>query len=317
MSLNPLRVALPSKGTLYESTLALLKNCGLPVSQAAERSYEAKLPRLSDTDILYQRPTEIPLKVEDQTVDLGITGLDLVEERAPQTKDLVVLIENLGFGKADLVLAVPQNWIDVTHVHDLVDLSLRWRKQGRPLRIATKFNHLTTRFLEQQGLSHFLLVPSDGATEIAPKLGGADLIADTVTTGNTLRANGLRPIYPAIFSSQACLIAHRQVAQEKMPQVTELVDRLESYLRAGSYSMITATATAPLTQDAITILHTLGLSLQAEGKQINLVVTEKQLYPAVTKLRFLSCTNISVVPVKYFFTPEIPALAKLRAALSD
>jgi len=301
-----LRVALPSKGTLYESTLALLRNCGLSVSNTSDRSYEATLPRLVNTTVLYQRATEIPLKVEERTVDLGITGLDLVEERRSQTKNIIVLLENLGFGKADLVLAVPQDWIDVTHVHDLVDLSLRWRKQGRPLRIATKFNHLTTAFLERQGLSHFLLVPSEGATEIAPKMGDADLIADTVTTGNTLRANGLRPIYPPIFSSQACLIAHRDTQH---PALSELLDRLESHLRAGSYSQIFAHCDQPL---ALDLFVPLTLTIQQQGTQVTCVVSEKKLYPLIEKLRFLGCTPISVIPVKYFFTPEIPALEKLR-----
>ncbi|WP_287127624.1 ATP phosphoribosyltransferase [Candidatus Cyanaurora vandensis] len=306
-----LTLALPSKGTLYESTLALFKNCGLSVGNTSERSYEATIPHLANTRVLYQRPTEIPLKVEEATVDLGITGLDLVAERGHQLKNLVVLIENLGFGRAELVLAVPQDWIDVSHVQDLVDLSLRWRKQGRPLRIATKFSHLTSEFLEQQGLNHFLLVPSDGATEVAPKLGDADLIADTVTTGNTLRANGLRPIHPPIFSSQACLVAHRDVATSKLPQVAQLLDRLEAYLRAGSYLFLTAQT--PGTVDVAPLIP-LSMSVQHQGHQVSLVVTERQLYPAIQKLRQLGCTDTAVVPVKYFFTDQTPALDRLTTA---
>ncbi|WP_218080808.1 ATP phosphoribosyltransferase [Anthocerotibacter panamensis] len=311
---HPLLIALPSKGTLYDSTLALLKNCGLSVSSTAERSYEATIPNLRDTAILYQRATEIPLKVEEQTVDLGITGLDLVEERGEQVRNLVVLIENLGFGRADLVLAVPQNWIDVTHVRDLVDLSLRWRKQGRPLRIATKFSHLTTEFLEKQGLSHFLLVPSDGATEIAPKLGDADLIADTVTTGNTLRANGLRPIYPAIRSSQACLVAHRRLAEEKLPQVTELLDRVESYLRAGSFYQVEAIPEVPLAAEHLAALQQLSRAAHTRDGLLSFVVTEKKLYPLIEKLRFLGCKDMPVIPIKYFFEGGIQALKKLKEA---
>jgi len=304
-----LNLALPSKGTLYENTLALLKNCGLAVGGGAERSYEAMIPSLAKAKVLYQRPTEIPLKVEETTVDVGITGLDLVAERGSQLKNVVVLIENLGFGRADLALAVPQDWIDVGHVQDLVDLSLRWRKQGRPLRIATKFNHLTSDFLEKQGLNHFLLVPSDGATEIAPKLGDADLIADTVTTGNTLRANGLRPIQPPIFSSQACLVARRDMPPEKLPLVAQLLDRIEAFLRAGSYLLITAHGPGPIAAET---LIPLSLSVQPQDQQVSLVVTEKQLYPVVEELRRLGCTATAVVPVKYFFTDQTPALDRLK-----
>ncbi len=312
--MNTLQIALPSKGTLYEATLALLKNCGLSVSNPVERSYEAAIRHLPQTTVLYQRPTEIPLKVHQAVVDLGVTGLDLVAECAPQTPDTQVLIENLGFGHAKLVLAVPQNWIDVTQVQDLVDLSLRWRKQGRPLRIATKFKHLTTEFLERQGLNHFLLIPTDGATEIAPKMGNADLIADTVTTGNTLRANGLKPITPTIFSSQACLVAHRGLTADKHSRVAELVDRLESYLRAGSYSMIQAFAPQALGAEHATVLAPLSLNVQIQAHHVTLVVTEATLYPAIQKLRFLGCTPISVVPIKYFFEEKIPALDALQGS---
>src|SRR5512133_2116269 len=188
---NPtVRISLPSKGRLAEDALEFLNACGLKVYKPNPRQYEATIPLLPELTVLFQRPGDIVVSVRDGSVDFGITGIDVIEERKGENGELLVLHDMLGFGHCSLALAVPESWEDV---YSVAQLKERASKLGRPLHIATKYPNLTSRFLEERGIPH-RLISAEGTLETAPAIGYADLIADLVSSGQTLRDNRLRPL---------------------------------------------------------------------------------------------------------------------------
>ena len=240
---NKLIIALPSKGQLGDSAAGFLAKAGLTVYKPNRRQYTASIPSLPRTEVVYQRPRDILGKVSEARVDIGITGLDIVAEYREESDD-VMIIARLGFAKCELLLAVPDSWIDVTSMADLADLSLRYQERGRQLRIATKYSNLTKGFLYRQGISHFLLVHADGAMEAAPRMGYADMIADLSETGTTLRENHLRPIGGgAVIASEAVLIGNRRTlraSSSKLETLREMVELIEAHQRARQFVSLRA-----------------------------------------------------------------------------
>ncbi len=159
-----LRFAIPSKGSLYDAALAFLESSGLKVSRPNPRQYTARIKALPDVEVLLLRPAEVVQKVAAGDIDIGITGLDLLSELSPDDPNVLIADEELGFGGADLVLAVPEAWVDVRSWRDLADLSAEWAAEGRQLRIATKYSNLVRSFCYRQGINVFTLVDSQGAT---------------------------------------------------------------------------------------------------------------------------------------------------------
>jgi ATP phosphoribosyltransferase len=239
-----LRLALPSKGELEDPTLGFMRSCGLPVVRSSARRYTAGLGSLPEVAVLFQRAADIPAKVEDGTVDLGITGLDIVAESRHEDGATIVILEDLGYGRCELVVAVPEAWVDVVHMMDLAELAVDMRERGRELRVATKYPRLTQRFLLENGVGYFDLVTSSGAMEVAPAIGFADVIADLTSTGETLRENGLRPVGDGtILRSQACLIANRHSLGQNLPWLKlckQMLEMMEARLRAGEYYSISS-----------------------------------------------------------------------------
>ncbi|MQG10590.1 MAG: ATP phosphoribosyltransferase, partial [SAR202 cluster bacterium] len=204
-----LRIALPSDGELYDSTLAFMRDCGLTVSRPNSRRYTGTVPAIPGVEVLFQRTSDVASKVEEGSAELGVTGLDRVLEYRNDERKASVLIEDLEYGRCDFVLAVPDSWMDVTSLSDLADLALEFRQEGKQLRIATKYPRLLRGYLYERGINYFTLVPASGAMEAAPAAGYADLIADVTATGTTLRENQLKQLDEGtILSSQSCLIAN-------------------------------------------------------------------------------------------------------------
>lgn len=232
--MSDLIVALPSKGALQASTMTLLRRCFLDISSdGTDRSYIAEFSGVSGVSVLFARADEIPQLVQTARAHVGITGLDLFREaqEADADRRARLVIENLGFGTARLVVGLPASWIDVTDLADLIDVAhdLRQRR-GRPLLVATKFPSLTRKHLVGHGLADFRIVQSLGATEAAPHAGSADVIVDLVSTGRTFVSNGLKTIRGGlVLTSQACLIASGnaglwdETAQEQFRHFGELV----------------------------------------------------------------------------------------------
>ena len=175
------------------------------------RRYTATVPAIPGVEVLFQRTADITAKVEDGSAELGITGLDRLLEYREDERRAAILVESLGFGRCDLVLAVPDSWLDVTSLADLADLALEFRQQGRQLRIATKYPRLLSEFLYDRGINYFSLAPASGTLEAAPLAGYADLIADLTATGTTLKENRLKTLEDGtVLSSQACLLANTE-----------------------------------------------------------------------------------------------------------
>jgi len=149
---------------MYDGSAAFLESCNLKVSRPNPRRYTAGIRTLPQADVLLHRPADIVEKVAEGEIDLGITGLDLVEEQRGDRDDLLVIYDDLGFARAELVIAVPETWIDVSSWLDLADLSVELQAQGRPLRIGTKYPALVRRFCYANGIKFFRRVESQGAT---------------------------------------------------------------------------------------------------------------------------------------------------------
>ena len=230
-----LRLVLPSDGALHEPTLSFMQACGLAVLRPSARRYTAHIPALPGMEVLFQRTADVTQRVEEGSAELGITGLDRYLEFRSDERRVVSLINDLGYGRCDLVLAVPESWLDITSVDDLADLALEFYQEGKQLRIATKYRRLLRRHLFDRDINLFTLVPVSGTVEAAPGAGYADLIADLRDTGSTLRENRLKTLEGGtILAAQACLIGSPPLlaeAGEGRHLARALMEMMEAHLR--------------------------------------------------------------------------------------
>ncbi|MEM9763313.1 MAG: ATP phosphoribosyltransferase [Pseudomonadota bacterium] len=219
-------MALPSKGRLQEDTIGWFASRGITIRRSGGgREYAAEADGVPGLGVAMLSAGEIPGALEAGLVHLGVTGLDLVEEKVADWRNRLTLAAPMGFGHADLVVAVPGWWRDVATMADLDDAAERFRaRHGHALRIATKYHNLTRQFFRANGVADYRIVDSQGATEAGPKNQSAEALVDITTTGETLRANHLRILEDGlILRSEACLFiarterlgpaAHRAAAQ--------------------------------------------------------------------------------------------------------
>ena len=202
-------IAIPSKGRLKEKTLEIFAGAGLTVEPPEdERSYQTKISGRDDIEIAFLSASEIARELAAGSVHLGVTGEDLARESIAKTDDIVDFEIKLGFGHADVVVAVPDAWVDVDTMADLDDVAADYRlRYGRRLRVATKYWQLTQNWFGQHGIGVYRIVESLGATEGAPAAGSADAIIDITSTGSTIRANNLKILDDGIIlKSEANLI---------------------------------------------------------------------------------------------------------------
>ncbi len=338
--MNRVTLALPSKGAIAEPTLDFLKSCDLKVVQTNPRQYTALLPTLPNVDVLFQRVTDIVYKVMDGTVDLGITGLDVVQELSGGLDDVIILHDNLRYGTCQLVVAVPEAWIDVDTMADVVDVSLDFREgKRRNLRIATKFTRLARQFLHQHGVHHFTLVEAEGAIEAAPTLGYADIIIDLSATGTTLRENQLKPLSDGVLvESNACLIANRYALRDRpeaLDAARTLLEYIDAALNGRNFYQLTAnihghsaeaiahavagnSVTRGLQGPTVAPIYAANTGQSDDGQwySATIIVSSKQLLAAVAHLRKIGGTQTTVIPVRYVFMAESPSYQRLLAALS-
>lgn len=225
-------LALPSKGRLKEKSLEILGAAGFKIILPSDdRSYHARVEGVDDLDILFLSASEIARELGYGAVDLGVTGEDLIRETLAHADERVSIEVPLGFGHADVVVALPEVWRDVTTMADLDDVAADFRQRhGRRLRIATKYWRLTQQFFSQKhGIQVYRIVESLGATEGAPAAGSADMIVDITSTGSTLRANKLKILEDGvILRSQACLVAARRNIDH--PHVQDVIARIRQTL---------------------------------------------------------------------------------------
>ena len=191
---NLITIGLPSKGRLKEKAVTFFENKGLKIIQSdKERNYFAKIENKSNIKIIYLHAKEIIQRLGDGTLDIGISGLDLLNESEKNLQDKITIEKKLDFGNANLVVAVPDDWIDVQTIADLEEVAfdMRSRRNSR-LRVATKYPNLTNNFLISKGVTQYKLIPSLGATETYPFIGSSEIITDITSTGKTLEDNNLR-----------------------------------------------------------------------------------------------------------------------------
>jgi len=198
--MSRLTIAIPSKGRLKEQTEVWLASLGHPLRQiGGERGYTAEIDGL-DAEVRLLSAREIAQGLIDGSLHFGVTGEDLLNDLSPDGPEDFRVLKRLGFGGADVVVAVPQAWFDVDSMADLEAAGAAFRKaHGRRLRVATKYLRLTRRFFAQKSVGEYRLVESAGATEAAPATGTADVIVDITTTGATLKANGLKVLRDGVI----------------------------------------------------------------------------------------------------------------------
>jgi ATP phosphoribosyltransferase len=209
-TLDSLTLAIPSKGRLKENCHAWFEGRGVTIEQTAgARGYRASLSGLPGIEVMLLSASEIASALLAGDIHLGITGEDLLREEAPELEGRMQLLQPLGFGFADVVVAVSNAWIDVGTMADLDDVCAAYAaRHRRRLRVATKYAQLTRQFFAQSRIADYRIVPSAGATEAAPAAGTAEVIVDITTTGATLRDNGLKVLEDGvILKSQAQLAA--------------------------------------------------------------------------------------------------------------
>lgn len=320
---SKLRLAVPSKGALSEPTMAFFERAGLRLSRPNARRYTGKMAGVDDVEVLYQRASEIPAKILDGTVDVGVTGLDIVREEFDQA-EILVLMEDMGFGRADLVLAVPDSWMDVQTIGDFADLTWEWKSRGREARIATKFPRLTSRYLAEHGVNYFRLVASHGATEIAPEMGVADCISDLTSSGATLKDNHLKVVQGGrIFRSQACLIGSRTSlgrSEKFLGRVRMILEMCEAVERARQVYVLAALVDCA---DAKALREALEAALGRETR-VDLLETGEgglvraevyapraRMYEALGVCRRFTTRPVGANKVDYLFEATSPAYKSL------
>lgn len=201
-------LAIPSKGRLQENAAAFFARAGLELMHGA-RGYRGTLAGIENVAIAFLSAADIVAALAAGDVHLGVTGEDLIRETIAEPERKVELLAPLGFGHADVVVAVPRAWIDVKTVADLEDVAAAFRaRRGERMRVATKYVQLTRRFFAERHVTDYRIVESLGATEGAPAAGKAELIVDITTTGATLAANALKILEDGtLLRSQANLVA--------------------------------------------------------------------------------------------------------------
>ena len=324
-----LKLAIPSDGALYEPTLAFLRSCGIGVSRSNLRRYTAGIPALPGVSVLFQRSADITPKVEEGSADIGIVGLDRYLEMRREGGDTNVVIDDLGFGQCQLVIGVPDSWVDVTCLADLSDLSMEFRQNGGDLRIVTKYPRLVERFLLSNGVNIFSLVHSSGTLEAAPAMGFADIIADVSESGTTMRENRLKTIDGgSIMVSKACLIGNRRMLNgnaDKLEAAKSLVDFVEAYLQSRNYFSVTANMRGETPEDVAGYIleqtdisgfrgPTISKVYTADGLgwfAVTVMVEQGKLLAAVNSLRKLGGSSVTVSHPNYVFHSECKAHERL------
>jgi len=324
-----LRIALPSDGELYDSTIAFMRACGLTVSRPNSRRYTGTVPTIPGVEVLFQRTADVTQKVEEGSAELGVTGLDRVFEYRNDEARAAVLIEDLEYGRCEFVMAVPDSWMDVTSLSALADLALEFRQEGKQLRIATKYPRLLRRYLYERGINYFTLVPASGAMEAAPAAGYADLIADLTATGVTLRENQLKQLDEGtILASQACLIANPvllPVSSEALALARSIVELMEGHLRAEPYYRLTANVRAASAEEVSssvlarpdlaglrgpTVARVYNIEEQ-DWFNVSLLIKKGQLLEAVDHLRDCGAIDVAASQLSYLFDGHSEAYENL------
>jgi ATP phosphoribosyltransferase len=320
----PLILAVPSKGRLQQNAEAFFARAGLElIKPRGARDYRGTVAGIDGIEIAYLSAAEITAQLNQGAVHLGITGEDLLREMIPQSDERIVIITGLGFGFANVVVAVPQAWIDVRSMADLDDVATAFRlRNERKMRLATKYANLTRGFFAEHGIVDYRIVESSGATEGAPAAGTAELIVDITTTGSTLAANGLKVIEDGIIlRSQANLVAARTAAWGEAQRETArlLLDRIAAQKRAVAFREV-RTRFAGMDENLLAIAREkFGVASPFGGPTSSGMLTlhcpPEYVHDLASFLREHGAAAVSVAAIDYVYTSDNPLYAKLAAEL--
>ncbi|PPD16311.1 MAG: ATP phosphoribosyltransferase [Methylobacterium sp.] len=319
---HPLIIGLPSKGRLQENAFAFFARAGLNVSQArGARDYRGAISGLEGVEIAFLSASEIVTELARGAIHFGLTGADLVEEALPDPAAKVEMLVPLGFGFANVVVAVPQAWIDVHAMADIEDVAAAFRQdKGRRLRVATKYVNLTRRFFKRHGIADYRIVESLGATEGAPAAGTADCIVDITTTGSTLAANALKVLDDGtMLKSEAWLIASRvadwNAAQREAAR--QVLARIHAETEASNRRELRAFLDGSLPETLAREIDQFGGEILLDGSAgiVSLLVPKADVPRLADKLVAAGARRVLVASPDYAFSPDNPLFDRLTAAL--
>jgi len=320
----PLVLAVPSKGRLQDNATAFFGRAGLSFVQArGQREYRGQIAGLGGAEVAYASASDIVSQLATGAAHLGISGEDLVREQVADADASMVLLAPLGFGQANVVVAVPQAWIDVRTMADLDDVAATMRaRTGRKLRVATKYVNLTRRFFAGHGLADYRIVESLGATEGAPAAGTAEIVVDITTTGSTLAANALKVLNDGvILASEANLVASVRApwGPAARQAAAAILSRIAAEEEARSLREVRAVLNAASPQRLSEIAQRLGARLPFGPAGADGVVTlhcpRKSVFPLVEDLGRAGADDITVRTLDYVFRRSNPLLERLLARI--
>ncbi|MEM9205730.1 MAG: ATP phosphoribosyltransferase [Pseudomonadota bacterium] len=320
-----LSIAVPSKGRLEENARQFFARAGLSLTRGrGARDYRGGIDGYANIEVSYLSASEIARGLADGGLHVGITGLDLVQETVPDHEAALVPLIPLGFGHADVVIAVPEAWIDVDTVADLSDVSILMRQRdGRVPRIATKYLTLTRRYLAGLGMADhrdYRLIESAGATEGAPASGTADLIVDITTTGSTLRANGLKVLSDGtILKSQAHLVASLRAewGDAELSSLKAVLSRIDAEARARTTRIVTAIAEDKLVAQISEIVDADPfISPGPTGEMmLRFQLPAADVLATADRMREAGARHISITAAEYLVEPDDPVFDLLVVKL--
>ena len=313
--MSPLVLAVPSKGRLKEQVEGWLAECGFALeADGGDRGYRALLRGLPGAEVRLMSAGDIASALDAGDIHIGVTGEDLLRETGDGLDGRVMLLRALGFGRADLVVAAPQSWIDVDAMADVEEVAhLYLARTGSRLRVATKYAVQTRAFFALRGIADYRIVDSGGATEGAPAAGLAELVVDITTTGATLAANNLKIVSDGvILKSQAQLAAALNAPWDtaQLALARRLVSVAEARARARSLAALRWPEEQDLSARAVTEAH---LARGATRQPFGLLAPEPALLDIVADLAAAGVGPVSAGRPDYVFEALCPVADALAA----
>ncbi|NIX78037.1 ATP phosphoribosyltransferase [Microvirga terricola] len=311
MSDSPLILAVPSKGRLQENAAAFFARAGLVFNQSrGALDYRGTLSGVPDVEVAFISASEIVSHLASGAAHLGITGEDLIREQIADADEAVELLTPLGFGYANVIVAVPQAWIDVRTMADLDEVAADMRaRHGRKLRVATKYVNLTRRFFAERGIADYRIVESLGATEGAPGAGSAEIVVDITTTGATLKANALKIIDDGmILRSEANLVASARAPWNDRARraATTVLTRIAAEEEARTSREVRAALDLSRVSGLSALVQQFGATLpygQPAGGEVVLHCKASTVFEIVAGLQAIGAQDITVRAFDYLFRP--------------
>jgi len=322
MSAAPLIIAVPSKGRLQENATAFFARAGLEFAKAAgSRGYRGIIKGMPGVEIAFLSASEIVTHLVQGSAHFGVTGEDLIREQAADADTAISLVTPLGFGHANVIVAAPQAWIDVSCMADLDDVAVDLRtRRGRKMRVATKYVNLTRAFLARHGIADYRIVESLGATEGTPASGAAEIIVDITTTGATLAANALKVLDDGvILRSQANLAASLQA--DWSPQARSAARAILTRIAAEEEARRVREVRAQVAHEnhdrvaAIANGFDAHLLSMPDAQELVLHCAIDHVFDIADELAAAGARDISVRSLDYVFRAHNPLIARLEQRL--